>query len=102
MNKPTTFINTLVFSLILFIASGNAHADIVEVDGKPRVLLSKKTPRPGMSMKQVRKRYGQPMSKKVSKGPVKRLHPKITIWKYKHYNVYFERSRVLHTVIRLR
>ena len=56
-------------------------------------------PRRGMSMKQVRKHYGQPESTRKSKGKVKKQWPRITVWNYGKYSVYFERHIVLHTVV---
>lgn len=56
-------------------------------------------PKPGMSMKQVRKRYGEPKSVRKSKGRVKKLWPRITVWNYGTHSVYFERHLVLHTVV---
>lgn len=56
-------------------------------------------PKPGMSMKQVRKRYGEPKSIRKSKGKVKKLWPRITVWNYGTHSVYFERHLVLHTVV---
>ncbi|MGB1011366.1 MAG: hypothetical protein ACPGVP_16720 [Thiolinea sp.] len=56
-------------------------------------------PKRGMSMKQVRKLYGQPDSTRQSKGKVKKQWPRITVWNYGAYSVYFERSTVLHTVV---
>ena len=58
-------------------------------------------PKRGMSMKQVRKHYGEPKSVRKSKGKVKKLWPRITVWNYGQYSVYFERHIVLHTVVHL-
>ncbi|HPE59267.1 MAG: hypothetical protein KDI15_05835 [Thiothrix sp.] len=52
----------------------------------------------GMSMKQVRSRYGQPASTRISKGHARKRWPRITVWNYGTFSVYFEKSRVLHTV----
>ncbi len=56
-------------------------------------------PKHGMGMKQVRKSYGKPQSVRVSQGKVKKKWPRITVWNYHTFSVYFERGRVLHTVV---
>lgn len=56
-------------------------------------------PKRGMSMQQVRKSYGEPQSVRKSKGKVKKKWPRITVWNYGAYSVYFERKTVLHTVV---
>lgn len=66
---------------------------------KTKKRWSGRYPRPGMSMKQVRKRYGEPKSVRKSKGKVKKRWPRITVWNYGTHSVYFERHLVLHTVI---
>ena len=60
---------------------------------------SAQRPKWGMNMKQVRKKYGKPASVRKSKGKVKKLWPRITVWNYGSYSVYFERRIVLHTVV---
>lgn len=57
-------------------------------------------PNRGMSMNSVRAQYGEPQSVRQSAPPVKKRWPKITVWNYGTFSVYFERSTVLHTVVR--
>lgn len=57
-------------------------------------------PARGMSMKAVKAQYGEPYSVRQSAGPVKRQWPRITVWHYNGFSVYFERRTVLHTVVR--
>ena len=71
----------------------------VKTKAKTKKRQSSLYPRPGISMKQVRKRYGEPKSVRKSKGKVKKLWPRITVWNYGTHSVYFERHLVLHTVI---
>lgn len=99
MKKLTPMMLSFVITLMTTSVMLPAQAEVVIVGGKMRVLVSKKTPRPGMSMRQVRKRYGKPLKKKRSTGRVTRKNPRITIWHYPNYRVYFEKSRVLHSVI---
>jgi hypothetical protein len=75
-----------------------AQADIASSASSAKVLIIKGAPKRGMSMKQVRKKFGKPNKIHKSKGKVKTQWPRITRWEYKHYSVYFERHIVLHTV----
>ncbi|MDD5393003.1 MAG: hypothetical protein PHE17_08310 [Thiothrix sp.] len=54
----------------------------------------------GMKMSAVKAQYGAPYSVRVSKGKVKKQWPRITVWHYGKFSVYFERNTVLHTVVR--
>ena len=56
-------------------------------------------PNRGMSVNSVKAQYGAPQSVKQSANPVKKRWPKITVWHYGTFSVYFERSKVLHTVV---
>lgn len=56
-------------------------------------------PKRGMTMKQVRRQYGNPHSTRRSTGKVKKKWPRITVWNYGKFSVYFERHVTLHTVI---
>lgn len=78
-----------------------AHAERVVEPAALQHSFYKRTayPRRGASMQQVRKRFGKPATVKVSQGRVKKKWPRITVWNYGPYSVYFERNRVLHTVI---
>lgn len=54
----------------------------------------------GQSMQWIESQYGKPNSTWYSEGPVKPQWPKITVWDYGTFAVFFERKTVLHTVIR--
>ena len=56
-------------------------------------------PTRGMSMANVKAQYGAPQSVRLSNGKVKKKWPRITVWNYGNFSVYFERSTVLHTVV---
>lgn len=56
-------------------------------------------PKRGMTMKQVRRHYGKPHSIRKSAGKVKKNWPRITVWNYGKFSVYFERHITLHTVV---
>ncbi len=56
-------------------------------------------PRRGLSVAQVEKRYGAPLSKMPTAGGDAPRHPPINRWRYDGYTVYFERNRVIHSVV---
>lgn len=56
-------------------------------------------PTRGMNMHSVKAKYGPPYSTRQSAGPVKKQWPRITVWNYGSFSVYFERNTVLHTVL---
>lgn len=53
----------------------------------------------GMSMAQVEKRFGAPVSKLPAAGGDTPRHPVIHRWRYNGYTVYFERTHVIHSVL---
>ncbi len=57
-------------------------------------------PRRGMTMVQVAQHFGQPEARLPAAGGQKRVWPVIHRWVYPHYVVYFERNRVLHSVLK--
>lgn len=56
-------------------------------------------PRKGMSMADVERQFGQPTSRLDARGGSSRKQPVINRWMYPGYIVYFERSKVIHTVL---
>ncbi|GAB2582692.1 hypothetical protein ISP15_07740 [Dyella jejuensis] len=56
-------------------------------------------PARGMSMAQVEKQYGQPLRKLSPRGGDSTVHPTINRWEYASFIVYFEKSRVIHSVL---
>jgi len=55
-------------------------------------------PARGLSMKQVRKRYGKPQKIVSPSGHFSKRRPPITRWVYSNFTVYFENNLVLHSV----
>lgn len=55
-------------------------------------------PARGLTMAQVQLRYGAPLDKLPPAGGDAPRHPTINRWRYGGYTVYFERSRVIHSV----
>ena len=56
-------------------------------------------PTRGMSMDQVRARFGEPASMAAPVGGDRPQHPPITRWNYADFTVYFERSLVIDSVV---
>lgn len=56
-------------------------------------------PHRGMSMAQVEHNYGAPLDKLAPAGGDTPRHPVIHRWRYAGYTVYFERNRVIHSVL---
>mgnify|MGYP006367149833 CR=1 FL=1 len=56
-------------------------------------------PSRGMSMDEVRARFGEPVSVAGPVGGDRPQHPPITRWNYAEFSVYFERSLVIDSVI---
>ena len=88
----------LLASLTAVAAPVIARADTLDVQ-KPAHRVSANLPRRGMSMAQVEKRFGAPVDKLPTAGGDAPRHPPINRWRYNGYTVYFERNRVIHSVV---
>jgi hypothetical protein len=82
----------------LMLAS-TVHADTFDVRKNARQSSMGDLPRRGLSMAQVEQRYGAPVDKLPTAGGDAPRHPPINRWRYNGYTVYFERNRVLHSVV---
>jgi hypothetical protein len=78
--------------------AGAAHADTFDVRKNAQRSASGDLPQRGMTMAQVERRFGAPVDKMPSAGGDAPRHPTINRWRYNGYTVYFERSRVIHSV----
>lgn len=76
-----------------------AHAETLHAKHSARSAAGDALPRRGLSMAQVQKRYGAPLAKLAPAGGDAPRHPVINRWRYDGYTVYFERNRVIHTVV---
>lgn len=88
-----------IYALILttFFALPYTQADSTTSKEYPQLITQ---PIAGKSMHWVKSQYGEPSSIWYSEGQVKPQWPKITVWDYGTFAVFFERKTVLHTVIR--
>ena len=89
---------TLVFAIAAFAAGSLAHAEVLLMD-RVKQERSMNGPARGMSMTQVEARFGAPTTKSDPRGGDTRLHPVINRWVYPDYTVYFERDRVISSVM---
>ena len=75
------------------------RAEVLDTSTQPQVTVRANVPNRGLSMAQVERRFGTPLEKLPARGGDAPLHPVINRWRYDGYIVYFERNRVIHSVI---
>jgi hypothetical protein len=88
----------LGFAVAAFAAGSMAHAEVLLMD-RVKEERAMNSPARGMSMAQVESRFGAPSSKLAPAGGDTQLHPVINRWVYPDYTVYFERDRVINSVM---
>jgi hypothetical protein len=81
-----------------FAAANLASADTLLMD-RVKQERGMNSPSRGMTMAQVEARFGAPSSKLDPRGGDTKLHPVINRWVYPEYTVYFERDRVINSVM---
>jgi hypothetical protein len=89
---------SLVFATAACAIGTLAHAEVLLMDRVQQERAMNSPPR-GMTMTQVEARYGAPTSKLDPRGGDTKLHPTINRWVYPNYTVYFERDRVINSVM---
>ena len=82
-------------TLILPVTS---FAEIISIGQNAKVLTRSNAPSMGMSKSVVLKKFGQPNKRQNSKGKITKRNPRISLWHYSKSTIYFENSRVIHTV----
>jgi hypothetical protein len=75
-----------------------ANAEVLLMD-RVKQERGMNAPARGMTMAQVEARFGAPQSKLDPRGGDTQLHPTINRWVYPDYTVYFERERVINSVM---
>ena len=79
--------------------AGAAYADTVVVNDQVSVRQSQvDRPRRGITMADVEKQFGQPITRHPTVGG-RASQPPITRWDYKDFAVVFERDRVIDAVV---
>lgn len=89
----------LLGGVIALAMAPNAQAETFSIKQKVQQEQGKDLPKRGMTMAEVEKRYGAPLKKLPPAGGDTAKHPTINRWEYPGYTVYFERSRVIHSVV---
>jgi hypothetical protein len=84
----------LLLAAVLLPATPLASADVLLLDAIAEVPESIERPSRGMSMNQVRAKFGDPQQEFPWVGD-----PPITRWVYEDFTVYFEHELVLDTVV---
>jgi len=83
----------------VLMAATAVHADTFDVRTNAARSHRADVPTRGMSMAQVEQAYGAPVDKLPTAGGDTARHPPINRWRYNGFTVYFERSRVIHSVV---
>lgn len=84
---------------VLLGAAATASADVLLVDRvKQENVID--LPKRGMSMNQVEGKFGAPVSKLDPRGGDSTVHPVINRWEYTNFIVYFERDKVIDSVLK--
>ena len=86
----------LACAILLSGMTGIATADTLLVDRVERAAVER--PSRGMTMSQVRARYGEPVAELGTVGGASAVQPPITRWQYQDYIVYFEHDHVVYSV----
>ncbi|HYL01998.1 MAG TPA: hypothetical protein VEU54_01130 [Steroidobacteraceae bacterium] len=79
--------------------AGTAAAETIVVDDQVKVRQSQ-TPLPkrGLTMAEVEKQFGAPVTRHAAVGGASPHQPPITRWDYGGFSVFFERDRVIDAV----
>jgi len=81
-------------------AASAAIADTVVVNDKVQVRESQTpVPKRGLTMDEVEKQFGAPVTKHPTVGGASAQQPPITRWDYNGFAVIFERDRVVDSVV---
>ncbi|QDH70096.1 hypothetical protein [Marilutibacter alkalisoli] len=87
----------LVLPLLLTLA-GVASADTLLIE-RVQNTATANLPTRGMTMAQVEAKFGAPSQRMDPRGGQKRQWPTINRWVYPEFTVYFEKSRVINSVV---
>ena len=80
-------------------AAGAAVADTVVVNDQVQVRESQvERPKRGLTMGEVEKHFGAPVTRHPAVGGSSSQQPPITRWDYNGFSVFFEHDRVIHAV----
>lgn len=81
---------------LLFPAPARAESLVTKVQQEQHMNL----PTRGMTMAQVKAKYGEPLKVLPTRGGGSKFQPPINRWEYGTYIVFFEHNHVIHSVLR--
>jgi hypothetical protein len=89
--------------ILLAACTSLTHADVLTLpsegaDTVPTVVMT--LPEQGQRMDVVQQRFGAPSTRHAPVGGDRPEHPPITRWDYPEFSVFFERDRVIDTVVK--
>lgn len=93
------FNRRMMMAAILGLATAaTANADVLLIERTEQAQRAS-VPKNGLTMAQVEAQYGVPSERLSPVAGNKPAHPAITRWRYPSYTVYFEKQRVISTVL---
>lgn len=92
------FVATLALAAAPLLFPAPAHADTLKMKVKQEQGMN--LPVRGMTMAQVKAKYGEPVKVLPTRGGSSKYQPPIHRWEYAKYIVYFEYKHVIHSVLR--
>jgi hypothetical protein len=91
---------SLVLLACLLAPAGAAVAETLVMNDQVQLRDSSvERPHRGATMKAVETQYGTPSQRHAAVGGASGAQPAITRWDYPQFSVFFERDRVIHTVV---
>jgi hypothetical protein len=91
---------SLVLLACLLAPAGAAVAETLVMNDQVQVRESDvQRPHRGATMKAVEQQFGAPSERHAAVGGANSAQPPITRWDYPHFSVFFERDKVVHTVV---
>jgi hypothetical protein len=91
---------SLVVLACLLAPAGAAVAETLVMNDQVQVAASDvQRPQRGATMKAVEQKFGAPAERHAAVGGASGAQPPITRWDYPHFSVFFEKDKVVHTVV---
>jgi hypothetical protein len=92
---------SLVLLACLLAPAGAAVAETLVMNDQVQIRESDvQRPHRGATMKAVEQQFGAPAERHAAVGGATSAQPPITRWDYAQFSVFFEKDRVVHTVIK--
>lgn len=91
-------VTTLALAAAPLLLTTPAHAETLRMKVAQEQHMN--LPHNGMTMAQVKSEYGAPLKILPTRGGSSKFQPPIHRWEYTKYIVYFQNTRVIHSVLR--